>query len=93
MEKNLVPGNRYFLYVVQPTYRHFASPFCYAMRADFFKLELVGGEYRYLLKNFYGDTNCISLPKSWITDILSLEELPELNRLPIDVLRIIDSYY
>ena len=63
------------------------------MRADFFKLEAVGGEHRYLIKNFYGDTNCISLPKLWITDILSLEDIPQLNRLPIDVLRIIDSYY
>jgi len=93
MEKNLVPGNRYFLYVVQPTYRPLANPFCYPMRADFVKLETVGGEYRYLLKNFYGDTNCISLPKSWITDLLLLENIPQLNRLPIDVLRIIDSYY
>jgi hypothetical protein len=49
MEKNLVPGNRYFLYVVQPTYRPLTNPFCYPMRADFVKLETVGGEYRYLL--------------------------------------------
>lgn len=85
-------GKRYFFQICQPTYRPLESPIIYNMHADFMRLEMIGGEERALMKNCNIMSYCLSFPINWIRDALCLEDIPQLRKIPLDIIRIIERY-